>query len=215
MSAVAWLRESDPRFSALRRAGRAALVMPAMFALGDVVIGNPAVATFAAFGSFAMLLLVDFPGPMRARLQAQAALAVTGGVFVCVGTLASRSPALAAVAMALVAFGVLFAGVVSSVLASATTALLLAFILPVSLPGPVSSIPDRLAGWGLASAAALLAIVLLWPAPVRDPLRMAAIDAARALAARLRSEIAYAVGGPARPSAADHDAAIAAADAAV
>ena len=36
------------------------------------------VATFAAFGSFAMLLLVDFGGPMRDRLQAQAALAVVG-----------------------------------------------------------------------------------------------------------------------------------------
>jgi hypothetical protein len=34
-------------------AGRAALVMPAMFAVGDVVIGNPTIATFAAFGSFA------------------------------------------------------------------------------------------------------------------------------------------------------------------
>src|ERR1700754_512500 len=119
-SAVAWLRERDRGFSALRRAGRAALVMPAMFALGDVVIGNPAVATFAAFGSFAMLLLGDFAGPMRARLQAQAALAVTGGVFVVVGTLASRWPVAAAVAMTLVAFGVMFAGVVSSVLAGAT-----------------------------------------------------------------------------------------------
>ena len=36
--------------------------MPAMFALGDKVIGNPIIATFAAFGSFAMLLLVDFGG---------------------------------------------------------------------------------------------------------------------------------------------------------
>src|SRR3954451_22856216 len=205
MSAVAWLRERDPRFGALRRAGRAALVMPAMLALGDVVIGNPAVATFAAFGSFAMLLLVDFPGPRRARLQAQAALAVTGGVFVCVGTLASRSPALAAVAMALVAFGVLFAGVVSSVLAGATTSLLLAFILPVSLPGPASSIPDRLAGWGLASAGALVAITVLWPAPVRNPLRDAATDACRAFAARLRADVAHVVGGAADDAAA-HDA---------
>src|SRR3954447_15026780 len=215
MSAVAWLRERDPRFSALRRAGRAALVMPAMFALGDVVIGNPAVATFAAFGSFAMLLLVDFPGPMRARLQAQAALAVTGGVFVCVGTLASRSPALAAVAMALVAFGVLFAGVVSSVLAGATTSLLLAFILPVSLPGPVSSIPDRLAGWGLASAASLLAIALLWPAPARNPLRTAAVDACRALAERLHAEAAHDLGRSSTSPVAEPDAARARADEAV
>ncbi len=98
--------------------------MPAMFALGDKVIGNPQVATFAAFGSFAMLLLVDFGGPMAERIQAQAALAVTGGVFVCLATLASQTAWLAAVAMAVVGFSVIFAGVVSSVLAGATTALL-------------------------------------------------------------------------------------------
>ena len=177
--------------------------MPAMFALGDLVIGNPAFATFAAFGSFAMLLLVDFAGPMRARLRAQAALAVTGGVFVCLGTLASRSAWLAAIAMALVAFGVLFAGVVSSVLAGATTSLLLSFILPVSLAAPASAIPDRLAGWGAAGAAALLAIALLWPAPARDPVRGAAIAGCRALAARLRAR------------ATERDAAIARADDAV
>ena len=182
-----WLRRRDPALLAFRRATRTAVVMPAMFAVGDKVIGNPAVATFAAFGSFALLLLVDFPGPMRARLQAQAALALTGAVFVVVGTLASQSPVVAAVAMGLVAFGVLFAGVASSVLAGATTSLLLAFILPVSLQAPASAIPDRLAGWGLASGASLLAISLLWPAPARDPVRDAAIAACRAVAARLHS----------------------------
>jgi hypothetical protein len=76
---LAWLRARDPGLSALRRAGRAAIVMPAMFALGSKVIGNPTlVASFAAFGSFAMLLLVDFGGPMRNRLQAQVALASWG-----------------------------------------------------------------------------------------------------------------------------------------
>jgi uncharacterized membrane protein YccC len=162
--------------------------MPAMFALGDRVIDNPAVATFAAFGSFAMLLLVDFPGPVRARLQAQATMAVAGAALVCLGTLASRSAGLAAIAMTLVAFCVLFAGVVSSVLAGATTALLLAFILPVSLPAPASAIPDRLAGWGLAAGAALLAVAVLWPAPARDPVRSAAIAGCRALAGRLRRQ---------------------------
>jgi hypothetical protein len=215
VSAVRWLGEHDRGFVALRRAGRTALIMPAMFALGMEVIGNPIVATFAAFGSFAQLLLVDFAGPMRARLQAQAALAVTGAVLVCLGTLASRSAGLAAVAMALVAFGVLFAGVVSSVLAGATTSLLLAFILPVSLPGPVSSIPDRLAGWGLASGAALLAIALLWPAPARDPVRGAATAGCRALAARLRSQGTYLLGDRSAPSAAERAAAIVRADQAV
>jgi uncharacterized membrane protein YccC len=185
--AMRWLARHDPGFVALRRAGRTALVLPAMFALGEEVIANPILATFAAFGSFALLLLADFAGPMRARLQNQALLAVAGAVFVSLGTLASRSAVLAALAMAVVAFGVLFAGVVSSVLAGATTSLLLSFILPVALPGSVSTIPDRLAGWGLAAGASLLAIALLWPAPERNPVRAAAIAACRALAGRLRS----------------------------
>ncbi|HEY6886711.1 MAG TPA: FUSC family protein, partial [Solirubrobacter sp.] len=204
--ALNWLRTRDRGYAALRRAARTAIVMPSLFAFGDKVIGNPTLATFAAFGSFAMLLLVDFAGPMRNRLRAQAALAVTGAVFVCVGTLVSSSAWASAVAMTVVAFGVLFAGVVSSALAGATTSLLLSFILPVSIPGPVSSIPDRLAGWGLASVVALIAIAVLWPAPARDPVRSGAIAACRALAARLRAEVAHVLG---TGSADEHDAALA------
>jgi hypothetical protein len=212
---VRWLGQRDRGFAALRRASRTAIIMPAMFALGDKVIGNPQLATFAAFGSFAMLLLVDFGGPMAERLQAEAALAVTGGVFVCLATLASQTAWLAAVAMAVVGFGVILAGVVSSVLAGATTALLLAFILPVSLAAPASAVPDRLAGWGMAAGAALVATALLWPAPARDRLRGAAAAACRALAARLRAGVAYLLSGMDEQSALDRDHAAAQADQAV
>ena len=169
--------------------------MPALFAFGVKVVGDPQLATFAAFGSFAMLLLVDFRGPMVERLQAEAALAVIGLVFVCLATLVSQTVWVAAAAMAVVGFGVILAGVVSSVLAGATTPLLLAFILPVSLPAPVSDLPARLAGWGLAGVAALAATALLWPAPVRDPLRGAAATACRALAARLRAAVTFILSG--------------------
>lgn len=162
--------------------------MPALFAVGAKVIKNPQVATFAAFGTFAMLLLADFSGPMRARLQAQASLALAGALLVTLGTLASRYTWLAALSMALVGFAVVFIGVISSVLAGATTSLLLAFILPVSLPAPVSAVPSRLEGWGLASIVALAAVAVLWPAPTRDPLRPPAILACRALARRLRDD---------------------------
>jgi uncharacterized membrane protein YccC len=212
---VRWLGQRDRGFAALRRATRAAIIMPGMFALGDKVIGNPQVATFAAFGSFAMVLLADFGGPMAERLQAQAALAVTGGVFVCLATLASQTAWLAAVAMAVVGFGVIFAGVVSSVLAGATTALLLAFILPVSLAAPASAVPGRLAGWGMAGGVALVATALLWPAPVRDRLRGAAGAACRALAARLRAGVAYLLSGMDEQFALDRDHAAAQADQAV
>jgi hypothetical protein len=187
----AWLSRHDPGYAALRRAGRAAVVMPALVALGDKVIANPAMTYFLAFGSFAMLLLVDFRGSLPDRLRAQAALGVTCVILICLGTLASGSTAVAAVGMILVALGVLFAAGVSSALAGATTALLLSFILPVSLAGAATDIPDRVAGWGLAAAVSLFAISLLWPAPARNPVREQAIDACRALAARLRAEVAY------------------------
>jgi uncharacterized membrane protein YccC len=210
-----WLGQRDRGFAALRRATRAAIIMPAMFALGDKVIGNPQLATFAAFGSFAMLLLVDFGGPMAERLQAVSALAVTGGVFVCLATLASQTAWLAAVAMAVVGFGVIFAGVVSSVLAGATTALLLAFILPVSLAAPASAVTGRLAGWGMAGGVAVIATALLWPAPARDRLRGAAGAACRALAARLRAGVAYLPSAMGGQFALDSDRAAAQADQAV
>jgi uncharacterized membrane protein YccC len=217
---LGWLRTRDAGLLALRRSGRAAIVMPALLALSIKVIGNPVMATFAAFGSLSMLLFVAFGGRMRERLPDQTALILTGAIFVCLGTLASRAAWLAALAMLIVGFFVLFAGVVSSALAGASTSLLLAFILPVSLPGPVSSIPDRLAGWLLAGAVSLLAITLLWPAPARDPLRRPLVRACTALAARLRAEAGFAraangTGDPADAARAELGSATAEADAAV
>jgi uncharacterized membrane protein YccC len=211
-SLLSWVSAHDRGHAALRRALRTAIVMPGLFAIGDKVIGNASIATFAAFGSFALLLLVDFSGPIRDRLRAQALLAVTGAGLVALGTVVSRTTWLAVVAMAIVAFAVLFSGVVSSVLAGATTSLLLAFILPITFVGPTSEIPDRLAGWGMASAASLIAIALFWPAPVRDPLRSSAMAACRALAERLRADVAYILDGAQSSSEAAHIAVIARTD---
>jgi hypothetical protein len=128
------------------------------------VIENP---TIAAFGSFALLLLVDFPGRTWSRLRAQAALAATCSVLICVGTLVSQSPVAAVAGMAVVGFAVIFSGVVSSV-AGAMTPLLLSFILLVALPPPAAQIPDRLVGWDMAAVASLFAIAVLWPAPADE-----------------------------------------------
>src|SRR5262249_61840091 len=110
-------------------------------------------------------------GPVAELCAAQAGLAGARGLSVCLDTLASRGGWLAGVSMAVVGFGVIFAGVVRSVLAGSTTALLLTFILPVSLAAPASAVPERLAGWGMAGGAAVVARAVLWPATARRRLR--------------------------------------------
>src|SRR5882762_8238415 len=127
------LRVADPGRASLRSAARAAVVMPAVFAFADKVIGNPQTALFAAFGSFAMLVLVDFTGPMRSRFVAYLALACVGAGNVVLGTFCSRDAWLAATATAVAAFLILFSGVINGYFAAAGTSALLSFILPVTI----------------------------------------------------------------------------------
>jgi len=173
--------------AALRRAARAAIVMPAVFALADKVIGKPQTSLFAAFGSFALLVLTEFGGPRRARLLAYMGLAGVGATLITLGTLCSRDPWLGAGAMALIGFGTLFAGAFSGYFAAGATGALLTFVLSVTIPAPSSAIPDRLEGWGLATGAGICAAMLLWPRRRPADLRREAAGALRAVAELLEA----------------------------
>jgi hypothetical protein len=85
-----------PDLAALKSAGRAAIVMPAVFAFADNVIQQPQTSIFAAFGSFAFLLFVEFGGSTRARLLAYLGLGCIGALYITLGTLCSRNAWLAA-----------------------------------------------------------------------------------------------------------------------
>ncbi len=182
---VAWLRRRDEGWRATRRALRTAIVMPAAFAVG-VRTGDSQTATFAAFGSFALLLLFDPPGPRYERFLSYLSLVGLGTVNIVVATLCARTTVSAVLGMAVVAFAVLMLAALGSEAAGATTALLLTFILPVSLPITMSELPGRLAGWGIAAAAAVPAALLLWPPGTSDPLRRAAAAACREIGHLLR-----------------------------
>jgi len=173
---------------ALKTAARAAIVMPAVFVFADKVIGQPQTSIFAAFGSFAMLVLVEFAGPPRTRLVAYLGLACVGASFITLGTLCSRNEWLAAGAMFVVGFATLFSGVISGYFAAAATGALLTFVLPVTIPAPNSAIPDRLEGWGLASGVGICALMLLWPPRRRADLQREAAGALRAVADFLDAE---------------------------
>ena len=168
---------ADPGLASLKNAARAAIVMPAMFALASKVIGNPQTALFAAFGSFAMLVLASFSGPALSRLTAYLTLGTAGLVLVTLGTLCSGNAWLAAVVMAVVGFAILLSGMINGYFAAGTTAAILVFVLSVAVPAPASAIPDRLAGWALAAGAGTIAVMLLWPPRASSTL---SADAARA-----------------------------------
>jgi uncharacterized membrane protein YccC len=182
------------------RALRAVLVIPPLFALTYEGIGNPQMATFTAFGGFASLVVASFGGTKRDKTVAHLGLAVIGSIGLIIGTSVSEVEWLAVLVTIPVAFGIFFAGVAGPNAASGVTAALFPYVLSVVTRGTVSVIPDRLAGWWLASVVSAVAVLALSPRSPGDRLRAAAAGSARALAAHLEASV------QGTASTADHDA---------
>jgi hypothetical protein len=180
------LERHDPGLLAGRRAVRAAIVVPAAFALARAIWGGTQPGLFAAFGSFALLLLVQFTGHWPVRLRNYASLWAVGAVLIVVGTLCSQHAAAAVISMALAGFVILFAGIASPAAATAATAAILTYVLPVSVTAPPSAIPARLGGWLLAGVLCIASCLLLWPPPPNDGLRRRVAGTARALGGLVR-----------------------------
>jgi uncharacterized membrane protein YccC len=187
---------------ALKSAARAAIVMPAVFAFADQVIGNAQTSLFAAFGSFAVLVLVEFGGLRRTRLVAYLALAAVGAAFVTLGTLSSRDAWLAAGATGVLGFVTLFSGAFNGYLAAASTGAILLFVLPSNVPAPNSAIPDRLLGFAIAAGVGTAASLLLWPPRRRADLRRSVAAAMRSVVELIEAEPAQREAGAATARAA-------------
>jgi uncharacterized membrane protein YccC len=174
---------------AAMRTLRAVLVIPTLFAVTYEGFGNLQMALFAAFGGFANLIFASFGGTRRDKIVAHLGLAVTGSIALIIGTAVSGITWLAVLVTIPVAFGIFFAGVAGPNAASGVNAALLLYVLPVATPGTLSMIPDRLAGWWLASVVSTVAVLLLSPPSPGDRLRAAAAGSARALAAHLEASV--------------------------
>jgi hypothetical protein len=167
----AWSGVKAPGPVIVKRSIRAAVIMPAVFGLTHVLFSNAQVSLFGAFGSFALLLLVDFPGPTRTRLVSYLAFVLVGSCLIALGTVVSDDKVAAVVLMAAVGFCVLFLGIVSPQVAGASTAALLMFVLPVAVAQPPSAVGARLLGWAFAAVFCVTACMVIWPTPWHDDLR--------------------------------------------
>ena len=174
------VQQRDPEHDALRRATRAAIVLPIAAAVSFAVGGGSQTPLFTIFGSVALLILVDFPGNRPARALAYGGLAINGAVLITVGTLVAPYPWVSVAAMFVLGVAVTFAGVLSEIIAAGQRATLLLFVLPACTPaGPI---PERLLGWAIASAVCVPAALFLLAPRHHDELRQHAAAVCRALA---------------------------------
>ena len=105
----------DPGFAALRRAARAAIVIPLAFALGTFVLHLVQNVIFIVFGCFALLVITDFGGLRPARARAYLTATAVGAGLVALGTFVSLTIAAAAAVTFVVALVISFARVFAGI----------------------------------------------------------------------------------------------------
>ena len=157
-------------------------MLPPLFALGLLALHNQQIATFASFGTFAMLAFADFSGPLAARNRGYAMLTICGVLLIVAATLLSRTTWPAVAGMAAAGFAVTFSGVLGGYVAAGGLAATLSFVLAIAVPAGPADLPARLAGWCLAGAFSAIAAAVLWPAQPRVTLRQSAAAASSRLA---------------------------------
>lgn len=180
---AARIHHRDPEYDGLRRAVRAAIVIPITAAVSYLIGGESQTTMFAIFGSVALLIVVDFPGNRNARALAYTSLGCVGLLLISLGTLVASKPWLAVLLMFVIGVVVSFSGLLSESIAAAQRPALMGFVLPVCTP--IGPLPDRLLGWLIALAICVPSALFVLPPRHYGELRQHAAEVCRLLAARI------------------------------
>ncbi len=177
------LHTKDPDRDGLRRAIRAAIVVPLAAGLGRVLVGGTAAPLFAALGAYWLMVVTDFPGNRQNRAVAYLGLGLNGSILIVLGTLVTRVAWLAVMLTLILGVAVTLAGALSETMSAGQRTTLLCFVWPVCTPaGPAG---ERLLGWLIALALCAPASLFLLPPRHHDALRRNAAQVCAALADRI------------------------------
>lgn len=213
-----WTQLDRPDHLNLRKAARAAIVVPGLLAFGKVVLGNDSVATYAVFAGFVAQVFADYGGPPRRRAGAYVTLIILGDAAIVLGALLSSLLVAGAVGMFALVFVVTFATVLGGYLPLHVAPVALAYSLSVLDPLQDLAVRDRIGGWTLGGGVALVAALVMWPTNRREGVRatatkltnqleqvLAALDQRELAAARLSaahvtaSDLEQSLSTPLRP----------------
>jgi Fusaric acid resistance protein-like len=154
-------RDKDPECDALRRAVRAAIMVPLTAGFAFFVVGGKVVPLYALLGAFWLLVVTEFPGNRQQRAVAYLGLAVNGFVLITLGTLVAPVAPLAVTLMFFLGVAVVLAGMLSATMSAGLRATLLCYVWPVCTPvGPVG---ERLLGWLIGVAICVPAALFFLP----------------------------------------------------
>ncbi|MDN5864895.1 MAG: FUSC family protein, partial [Gammaproteobacteria bacterium] len=117
------------------------------------------------------LVFADFGGPPKPRALAYAATIVAGDAAIVIASLLSGTVAWAVLAMFAVMFLVSFAAIYGGYAPAFVAPVALAYSFAVFIPLTAAGLGDRLLGWSVGGAVALIAAVVLWPIDRRAVLR--------------------------------------------
>lgn len=182
------IHRRDPEGDGLRRAIRAAIVLPIASAVSFAIAGNTQAPVMTIIGSIALLIAADFPGTVGPRALAYGGLTLNGIIMLTLGTLAAPNPWVAIALCFIVGAVVSFLGLVSEVTAAGQRATVMMFIVPVCIR-PAGPLADRLLGWIIAVAICVPAALFMFPPRSTSQLRRQATRVCSALADRIEGTV--------------------------
>lgn len=166
----------DPGRIGLRRGIRAAIAMPIALAITLNVVDDTVGAVFAALGTAALLITADFAGTWQRRLKAYLITGVIGTPIIVIGWAASQTIVSAVLVTLVVTFAIAFVSLLRGTYAVGAPAIMLVFVVAVTVGGSRDNLPDYLGAWWIAVVVCTIAALTIVPRDVRGLIRQALGD---------------------------------------
>jgi len=191
------VRPSDPGYLALRRGIRAAIAMPVTLALSLFVFDDPSGSVFAVFGIVGLLINADFAGRMPTRIASYLVTGAVGTVLIIIGWAGSFNTLAATALTIVIAFLLGFLNFLRGTVAVGTPAVLLMFVVAVSINAGPGDLPRYLLGWWIAVVVSTITAALILPRDARGNQRARLADVFAAAARGVESTWLLSAGGDA------------------